>query len=60
MTVIQQLTEGHNRRLQDLVREQPFHRSDVNLVHMVVRTLVAQAETAEMLAAMEDVEVSPN
>eukprot|EP00615_Pteridomonas_danica_P005853 CAMPEP_0114339576 /NCGR_PEP_ID=MMETSP0101-20121206/7817_1 /TAXON_ID=38822 ORGANISM="Pteridomonas danica, Strain PT" /NCGR_SAMPLE_ID=MMETSP0101 /ASSEMBLY_ACC=CAM_ASM_000211 /LENGTH=2941 /DNA_ID=CAMNT_0001472581 /DNA_START=113 /DNA_END=8938 /DNA_ORIENTATION=+ len=55
--ILQQLCEGHNLSLQDLIREQTMHQSSINLAKMILEMFTMQVETSQMLRRMEEVEV---
>jgi hypothetical protein len=55
--LLQQLTEGHNLVLQDLIRDQHMHQSSINLAKMILDMFTMQVETSQMLRRMEEVEV---
>ena len=40
--MLQQFTEGHNLTTQDLLREQPTHSGDINLIGMLCELLLVQ------------------
>ena len=51
--VLQQLTEGHNATNQDLLREQPTHSGEINLITMVCDMLVTQCSNKKLVKAMQ-------
>jgi hypothetical protein len=55
--VLQQLCEGHNNVTQNLLRTQPKHRKDINLVNEILKMFTMQASTGLELLLMESAEV---
>jgi hypothetical protein len=55
--MVQQLCEGHNGLLQNILREQPMHQSEINLLQEVLKMFALQADTLDQLQKMEDAEV---
>ena len=51
--VIQQMCEGHNATNQDLLREQPTHSGDINIIAMVCDMLVVQCGNKKIVRAMQ-------
>lgn len=46
--------EGHNLKLQSLVRAQPMHSADINLLKLMVEMLVLQCEDPTLLKRVEN------
>jgi len=57
LMAVQSLMEGHNLRLQNLVRSQPMHAADINLLKIMVEMLVIQSEEPILLKRMENIGV---
>jgi hypothetical protein len=55
--LLQQLCEGHNLVVQDLLREQPSHSGNINLIVLVIDTLVCQCDSSSALKKMEQCEI---
>jgi hypothetical protein len=55
--VLQQLCEGHNLVTQDVLRSQPMHAKDVNLVSKTMDMLSLQAGSDYEMTQMETVEL---
>jgi hypothetical protein len=53
---LSELCEGHNRLMQDLLRDQPDHAATVNLVHLGAAMFVMLCETNAALRRMEEAE----
>jgi hypothetical protein len=51
--VMQQMCEGHFLVNQDLLREQPTHSGDINLVLMVCNMLVVQISSVKLVVRMQ-------
>ena len=51
--VLQQFTEGHNLTTQDLMREQPTHSGDINLVGIMCDLLLVQCENITLIKRMQ-------
>eukprot|EP00615_Pteridomonas_danica_P011690 CAMPEP_0114330802 /NCGR_PEP_ID=MMETSP0101-20121206/1993_1 /TAXON_ID=38822 ORGANISM="Pteridomonas danica, Strain PT" /NCGR_SAMPLE_ID=MMETSP0101 /ASSEMBLY_ACC=CAM_ASM_000211 /LENGTH=1284 /DNA_ID=CAMNT_0001460933 /DNA_START=3986 /DNA_END=7840 /DNA_ORIENTATION=+ len=55
--VLQQLCEGHNTMTQNLLRTQPKHRKDINLVGETIKMFTMQAGNDLELRNMEEKEI---
>ena len=51
--MLQQFTEGHNLTTQDLLREQPTHSGDINLVSMLCDMLLVQCYNTSYVKIMQ-------
>ena len=56
LDTLSELCEGHNRLMQDLLRDQPDHAANVNLVHLGASMFVTLCETNAALRRMEESE----
>ena len=53
-----EMCEGHNRTMQDVLRAQAGHSTEVNLVKLAAEMFVTQCETNACLKRMEEAEFS--
>ena len=51
--MLQQFTEGHNLTTQDLLREQPTHSGDINLIGMLCDMLLVQCYNTSLVKIMQ-------
>lgn len=55
--LVERLCEGHNRELQDILRDQPMHQGNVNIIKEMLGNFTTQVDSNASLRRMENAEV---